>query len=101
MNQKDLDDLKDFVYLLVKKSVDYLIKPEKKNLKLLRYLTNNFYMCLPKRAKDEFRDNIKEIRENIKEGLNILKEYEQKQDEKKPLNYYLIEKEIKNLKRGL
>lgn len=105
MNQKDLDDMKVFVYLLVQKSVDYELKPEKNNLELLKIISRNFCMCLPEKAKKEFKDNLKEILKNITLGFEKLNEMnrkkEMKQESEKPLDIYLIEKEIKGLKRGL
>ena len=105
MNNQDIDDLKAFVYLLVQKSVDYQLKPETNNLELLKMISRNFYMCLPKKAKNLFRDNLKEILNNISLGFEKLnemnKKIEIKQENEKPLDIYLIEKEIKSLKRGL
>jgi len=105
MNNQDIDDLKAFIYLLVQKSVDYELKPKKCNLDLLRYICNNFYMCLPQKARKEFRVNFEVIFENIKNGLFKLDILEKKQQEKleneKPLDIYLAEKELQKLKRGL
>jgi len=101
MNQKDLNDIRSFVYVLSKKSVDYELNPNRDNLNLLKFLTNNFYSCLSKKARDFIRDDIKRILENIRKGLVRITEIENKKENKKPLNIYLLEKQIENLKKGL
>jgi len=108
MNQKDLDDLRDFIYLLVKKSNDYIISPKKSNLKFLRFISNNFFMCLPKKAKDFFRDDFITIKENIGKGFDKLKQFEIKKENN--TIYYSeitgkdlreLESELNDLKEGL